>query len=290
MKNIITSILLLLVLSVPVFAQLTRDQLPPEMSRQISDEQLELTNWMMYYYKKPVPNQFPNWLKRASAAGMLKEPKRQFPFLGFEATIFAMNEDKISLWMKTIDALPEEDRKNVLMALWLSGTKSSQEVLLDKSRQRLIRGQNYFNFQTDATPLMLDDIANTYGGYLDIQWGRFSASGDDKPVRNIISVLEFAQFIGSGKKFPRPSTDEEKQAVLKEIYFQSAVWSLRSNCKIHSRVLDLCEKIYDEGNIGHLSQLVLRSILNKFKPEKYKGSKTSNKSLKPIAAPWAAPA
>jgi len=277
MKKILISLVIVFVMASPSVAQLTRDQLPPEISSQISNEQLELTNWMMFYYKKPVPNEFPNWLKRASAAGMLKEPARQFPFLGFEATVFAMNEDKISLWIKTIDALPEKDQNNVLMALWLSGTKSSQEVLLDKSRQRLIHGQNYFNFQTDATPLILDDIINTYGGFLDIQWGRFSASGDDKPIRNIVSVLEFAQFIGSRKKFPNPNTDEEKQVVLKEIYFHSAVWSLRSNCKTHPRVLEICEKIYREENIGHLSQIVLQSILSEFKPEKYKVTKTSNK-------------
>jgi hypothetical protein len=208
---------------------------------------------------------------------MLKEPERQFPFLGFEATVFAMNEDKISLWMKTIDALPENDRKNVLMALWLSGTKSSKEVLLEKSRQKLIHGQNYFNFETNAAPLILDDIANTYGGFLDIQWGRFSATADEKPIRNIISVLEFAKFIGASDKYPRPKTDEEKESVLKEIYFQSAVWSLRSNCKMHPRAIEICEKIYSEKSIGQLSQLVLQSLLSEFKPEKYKVAKTSNK-------------
>jgi hypothetical protein len=53
--------------------------------------------------------------------------------------------------------------------------------------------------------------------------------------------LEFAQFISSHKKFPKPNTDEEKQAVLKEIFCQTASWSLRSNCQINPKALEICE-------------------------------------------------
>jgi hypothetical protein len=63
----ITYLALLLLLAAPVTAQITRDQLPPEKASQIPDAQLELTNWMMFYYKKPLPDDFPRWLKSASA-------------------------------------------------------------------------------------------------------------------------------------------------------------------------------------------------------------------------------
>jgi hypothetical protein len=89
------SLALMLILAASASAQLTRDQLPPDMASRISDEQLELVNWMMFYYLKPAPDLLPNWLQRASAEGILREEKSQFPFLGFESTLFAMNANQI---------------------------------------------------------------------------------------------------------------------------------------------------------------------------------------------------
>lgn len=275
MKSI-TYLALLLLLAAPVTAQITRDQLPPEKTSQISDAQLELTNWMMFYYKKPLPDDFPCWLKSASAEGMLKDEKRQFPFLGFAATVFAANPDKIPKWMGTIDALPKHDRKTVLIALWLSGTKASRDAISVKSRKKLLRGRNYFNFQTRREPPSLDEINVCYGRFLDIQWGRFLASGSEKPIKNVISILELAQFIGSRQKYTKPKGEKEKQAVLKEAIFRSAIWSLRSNCQMHPEVLTICEQIYKEGKLSRLARLSLKSILIELKPDKYKIDGASN--------------
>ncbi|MDY6856947.1 MAG: hypothetical protein SWO11_20025 [Thermodesulfobacteriota bacterium] len=98
------------------------------MSAQISDIQLELINWMMFYYKKPVPDEFPGWLKKTSAEGIFKEEQSQFPFLGFAAAVFATNTDKIHQWMETIDALPEDDRKTTLIALFIFPRKIGHGV------------------------------------------------------------------------------------------------------------------------------------------------------------------
>jgi hypothetical protein len=46
MIKIITTLLALFVLASPAVGQLTRDQLPPDVAKQVSNEQLELTNWM----------------------------------------------------------------------------------------------------------------------------------------------------------------------------------------------------------------------------------------------------
>jgi len=318
MKSI-TYLALLLLLAAPVPAQITRDQLPPEKASQISDAQLELTNWMMFYYKKPLPDDFPRWLKSASTEGMLKDEKRQFSFLGFAATVFAANSGKVPQWMGTIDALPKQDRKvsysnsvvklknlnfkkikhsninkiffeqinlprnlnrihrkTVLIALWLSGTKASRDAISVKPRKTLLRGRNYFNFQTRREPPSLDGINVCYGGFPDIQWGRFFASGSEKPIKNVISVLELAQFIGSRQKYTKPKGEKEKQAVLKEAIFRSAIWSLRSNCQMHPEVLTICEQIYKKGKLSRLARLSLKSILIELKPDKYKIDGTSN--------------
>ncbi|MCG8643900.1 MAG: hypothetical protein MI862_29535, partial [Desulfobacterales bacterium] len=238
-------------------------------NKKISASQYELINWMQFYYTDPSPNAFPNWLKRLSAEGLLRDEKRQFPFLGFAATIFEANARKVPEWIEGIDALPKKDRKTVYIALWLSNTKESRNLLSDVSRRRLLETRNYFNFQTEHQPPKLNEI-DKYWGFLDIQWGWFLASGAKEPVENITSVLTFASFLGSKKKYPEPKTKEEKWAVINERLFQSAMRSLQSNCKTHSRVMEICEEIYEEGTLEHLAQWSLKSILIDVKPDKYK--------------------
>jgi len=268
----------LLFLHLPVIAQLSRDQLPPEKAGQISDAQLELVNWLTFYYMDPVPDDFPDWLERASAEGMLKDEKRQFPFLGFGATIFAENPDRIPIWMKAIDALPERDRKTVLIALWLSDTRASRAALAERSRKKLLREKNYFNFQSRRRPPHLDELSMDYGGFLDIQWGRFLASGTEMPIKNITSALNYGRFVGSRDSLPRPKTDEEKKAVSKEAIFRSAFWSLKSNCRIHLKVLEICEKLHAEGKLNRFAHLSVKLILDELKPEKYKTEENPSKA------------
>ena len=272
MKQITYLTLLFFFLAMTGCAQVKKSQ----VGVKASVSQLELINWMTFYYKKPSPKEFPNWLKRLSSEGLLKDEKKQFPFLGFAATVFAANADKVSEWTRTIDALPQRDRKTVLIALWLSNTEESHNALSDISRKNLLQIQNYFNLQTQRLPPSLDTI-DKYWGFLDIQWGRFLASGAKKPIINITSVLELASFLGSKKKYSKPETKEEKWAIINEVLFTTALRSLRSNCKMHPKILEICEQIYEEGKLGRLAQWSLKSILIEMKPDKYRIEVSSNK-------------
>ncbi|MBI9092248.1 MAG: hypothetical protein JEZ12_23795 [Desulfobacterium sp.] len=248
-----------------------------QVGGKVSVSQLELIDWMTSYYKNPSPKEFPNWLKELSSEGLLKDEKKQFPFLGFAATVFEANADQVPEWIRTIDVLPQQDRKTVLIALWLSNTEESHNALSDISRNNLLQTHNYFNLQTQRLqfPPSLDTIDKYWGG-LDIQWGRFLASGAKKPIINITSVLELASFLGSNKKYPKPETKDEKWARINEVLFTTAMRSLRSNCKRHPKVLEICEQIYEEGKLDRLAQWSLKSVLIEMKPDKYKIEVSSN--------------
>jgi len=101
-----------------------------------------------------------------------------------------------------VDGLPERERKTVLIALWLSGTSAARDVLAANGRKVLLQGTNYYKFDTSREPPSLDMI-NPYWGFLDIQWGRFFASGSERPLRNILSVVERGQTTEPSD--PRPS-------------------------------------------------------------------------------------
>ena len=251
-----------------------------QVSPQISESQYELINWMTFYYKNPSPNEFINWLQKLSSEGLLKNEKKQFPFLGFAATVFKANPDKVLEWLKVIDSFPEEDRKTVLIALWLSDTQESHDALLDTFHKELLKGHNYFNFDMQLPPPSLNEV-DKYWGFLDIQWGRFLASGSKEPIVNIASILEFASFLGSKKKYHNPKNAEEKWAIINEVLYVTAMKSLRSNCKIHSKVLQICEQLYKDKRFDRLAQWSLKSILVEIRPNKYT-TKPSNISLKRV--------
>ena len=269
--KIITSIALLVILVAPAFAQITRDDLPPDMAKQVSDSQLELMNWMMFYYQKPVPEDFPSWLRKASEAGLLRDDKSQFPFLGFGASVFVANAENIPRWISSIDALPEEDRKTVLVALWLSGTKASEKALSEGSRQKILRDPNYYDFDTEKKPPNLDLLDQKYTGFLDIQWGRFCASGQKKPIRLIIKTLEYGRYFRAIEKYRSVDnlSDFQRDEILMDAIHDAAVWSLISNCIQHELVKRYCIEIYENVKLGEYEKSWLGMVLTKAAPEKY---------------------
>jgi len=258
MKKLIVSIVLLMFLPSYAFCE-TR-----------SVQQMELINWMFYYYQNPEPNKFPEKLIAFSDAGFLDEEKRQFPFLGFASRVFHDNPDKIMAWGQAIDNLPQNPKKIILLALWLSSTEESKKIFETESYKKAIEGKNYFNFETDKTPPDLDHIDRMYRGYLDIQWGRFLATGKKEFVRLVIGTLGYGDSFGASKKYSQPLSEDQKIEIIREANFKSALWSLQSNCKMHPLVKQYCSEIYETGDLSANEKKYLGMLLTQVNPEKYK--------------------
>lgn len=258
MKNLIITIAILIFL--PSFA----------FCESPSSKQMELINWMVFYYQNPEPSKFPKKLIAFSDEGFLNEEKRQFPFLGFASSVFHDNADKIKTWVLEIDNLPQEHKKIILLALWLSDTQEAKDLFLTPKFKEAITGWNYFNFETDKTPQDLDYIDRMYGGYLDIQWGRFLATGKKKYIRLIIGTLDYGDSWGASKKYSKPLSEGQKIEIIRESNFKAALSSLQSNGKIHSLVKQYCSEIYETKNLLAQEKKYLGMLLSKVYPEKYK--------------------
>ncbi len=111
----------------------------------------------------------------------------------------------------------------------------------------MIRGKNYFNFDANRKPPGLNDLDDA-AGFLDIQWGRFCASGEEEPVRNVIAALDFNRFTSGRGKGRQSRKEREKGIRERKNLSRVALWSLRSNCKIYPEILEIGEKIYNEKN------------------------------------------
>jgi hypothetical protein len=230
---------------------------------------MALINWMVFYYKKPDPDEFPRKILAFSEAGLLDQEKRQFPFLGFASTVFRENPSRVKTWVTTLDRLPENHKRVVWLALWLSNTKESNELFQEKSHQKVISGSNYYNFETDESPPDLSKIDILYGGFLDIQWGRFLATGQEEPIRLIIRTLEFGDFWGAQERYRNPSSQSEREAIIKEAVFKAAIWSLKSNCKTHDLAKNWCVELYNSGQLSEKESKYLRLVLSQVDPEGY---------------------
>jgi hypothetical protein len=266
MKNIIMLIAILLFL--PSFA----------FCEAPSSKQMDLINWMIFYYQNPEPNKLPEKLAALSETGLLNDEKRQFFFLGFASSVFHDNPDKIKIWVPEIDNLPQVHKKIIFLALWLSNTKEAKDLFLTQKYKEAIAGENYFNFETDKTPPSLDYIDRMYGGCLDIQWGRFLATGKKEYIHLIIGTLGQGDSWGASQKYSKPLSEDQKKEIIKEAYFKSALWSLQSNCKTHPLVKKYCSEIYEAGNLSAQEKKYLGILLSQVYPEKYKKTKNRTSS------------
>jgi len=232
-------------------------------------KQIELINWMVFYYQKPEPEEFPNKLTAFSEAGLLSEERKQFPFLGFASTLFRNNPARLISWLPKIETLPTDHKRIVLLSLWLSDTRESRELFQQDKYMKLISGKNYFNFETDKPAPDLGSIDPMYGGFLDIQWGRFLASGNKVPVRLIIGTLGFCDSWGAAEKYATPFSEDQKQEIIKEAIFKAALWSLQSNCEVHPVVKKYCSELYESSELSAKEKKYLGMLLTQVYPEKY---------------------
>jgi hypothetical protein len=97
---------------------------------------------------------------------------------------------------------------------------------------------NYSGIQREVLEGIARDAEKFYSpepdspANLDYLWAEFLATGNEEPVKKIISVLDY-------KKPENESTDTD---MLKALVFGAARWSLASNANQHKRVYEIIQK------------------------------------------------
>jgi hypothetical protein len=209
------------------------------------------------------------------------DPSRAFAaFLETEHSFF--NEDSEPIWsaiwfFKTIFEknpylLPH------LQEVFSAGTKKQQRdiilllALLDKSELLPKISSDLKTYQRGVeagrTPDPYDEI--TTGKQLDMLWAEFFATGTVKPIKQIISSLALVEYLGTLDKIKSGELDVDELEVYRagmlESVFQSALWSLKSNCKECPLVFQYAVGILNSGELEKPIQsclgMLLQSITN----------------------------
>lgn len=173
--------------------------------------------WLNNYYKNPAPEQFSAAVLELSDSGFFERQGNVPLSIGFLASVFAQNPDRVNEWMDLTRSLPEAHKRILVAALWYSGNPKGVDYLRSYARDSspALRSQILARVQQP-------DLANAEvlsASSLNLQWGVFLATGEKAPVQHILAALA--------------TTDNAQLS-------QSVRWSLAQNAAQHQRVLAIC--------------------------------------------------
>ena len=203
--------------------------------------------WMTGYYAKPDPQcalPMLQWLareERSNKASVWPPP------LGFYEMVLRDNPWLVPRFLDTLarvsTAAPESSRLLYVLGYVFRADPAFLERLPEKHRD------TFRNVQQRPWPDPAADILT--GDQLDLLWGRFFGSGEFAPIRQLVSVLDYHVFRGKADEFrklnPKPASTPPE--VLKNIIFDSAMWSIRSNAQQHPLVRNYLASLLDDPKI-----------------------------------------
>ncbi|MDF7806006.1 hypothetical protein P4E94_01055 [Pontiellaceae bacterium B12219] len=180
----------------------------------------------------------------------------------FFKTIFENNPYLLPHLQEIYPAGTRKQKRDIILLLSLLG----QSELLPRISSDLKTYQR--GVEAGRIPNPYDEI--TTGKQLDMLWAEFFATGTVKPIEQIISALQLVEHLGTLDKIKAGELDidelEVYRAGMLEAVFQSALWSLKSNCRECPLVFQYAVGILNSGKLEKPVQsclgMLLKSIAN----------------------------
>lgn len=223
----------------------------------------DFSKWMTYYYLHPEPASIAPAIKYAFASHLIDDVQRSGPAVfGFIAGTVKKNPELADSLIREFSSFNEAQYALLLVGIWyadLPHDRSRKIVAKALERYPALKKNYPFLMQPSVDLLTVSPKRGVW--VLDALWGNFMATGDQRPVINIISVL--------------PWMDESKKSEViamgkPGLYLMAvsgaAKWSLTSNAQQHPRVLAICEAQISVQAEPAATQL--RAIVAKTKAEK----------------------
>lgn len=199
---------------------------PREASTSFRTDQ-DLNRWMSFYYVHRDTEAVVGAVREMFRRGWFDRESARPPLVAFLSSIFYQNQKQLEPWLAELDPLGLEQKKYLWLAMDWSGS-SQAETLLRRLRDQHEGDTREFLetlIQEENRPLVEMDISEPL--VLDILWGQFVASGDERCVQKVIGALHGL---------------DGKGDVNKMLIGGAARWSLATNAKDHARVLEICKR------------------------------------------------
>ena len=205
-------------------------------------------DWMTSYYQNPQPDHFVTGVRQMSERGILSAPVTE----AFLSRVLAKNPAKIPVWMAALADLSNRDKELLHKAIWLSGTDAGKAYLKDQGLATLLN---------DPAPDTLKEEIDTPSS-LDMLWGYFFATGDEAPIRRIVSALNYSKYAGAMERYEtsKKTSDDWEQSHYDAI-FRAAVSSLSTFWKQHQRIKEICDGLLKGKELNPTETEMLKMML-----------------------------
>jgi len=217
--------------------------------------------WFAFYYQHPEPDELVAQIRALADEGLLSAEKDRMPLIGFLSGVFDRHPTKITGWMVEFEKLPIVELSGIYDALWYANTEVASDYLAGSLAAEAYR---------DPAP-SLDAIHIDSPAILDFYWGRFFATGDQMPIRQIVSALEYGRYQGARQRYLDAAATATSGALFYEFYMESifaaAMWSLEVNAKTHPLIKEYCEGLLRSGKLAENEYAWLAIVLSKVSPE-----------------------
>src|SRR5258708_7465146 len=91
--------------------------------------EISAQGWLETYYVNPRPDEVPRAIQRLSNEGYFAGPGNVPVAIGFFATIFAHEPQRVEEWLVPLDRLPGKHQRLIGAALWQAGHPWGAELL-----------------------------------------------------------------------------------------------------------------------------------------------------------------
>lgn len=147
-------------------------------------------DWLQNYSSQPDPDRFVAAIFELSRTDYFDMPNRVLVGLGFFSRLFRDNPDYVDNWLLYTRRLPEQERRLIFSALWMSGHPKGEDYLR-------IYADQFVGPQTAAKlekVLARDSAAREQPrrsgmSTLYVKWGEYLASGDEQLLADILEAL-----------------------------------------------------------------------------------------------------
>lgn len=182
-------------------------------------------SWMDHYSETPRQTDFVTGVLELNHDGYFASANQRFVAIGFLTQVFKQNPGEVNHWLQSaMPMLSDQGRRTLLASAWLARNPASYRYLHDlhsysSGDQREVTEQ----MMSEETVPAVADIPVTSVHAMDLQWGAFLASGDERYIVNV-----FAAF---GSNRPGLATQ--------------ARYTLVQNAAANPRVLQICRDVLD---------------------------------------------
>lgn len=180
----------------------------------------------------------------------------------FYKTVFENNEFLIPHLLGAFPGATLKQQKDIILVL----------ALLDRTHElSLPEGLEAYE-QVMRAGRVPDPYAEiTTGKQLDMLWAEYFATGRIKPIRQLVTALSLCEHVGTLEKIKTGELDPKVPEVYRkgmlEAVFQSALWSLRSNCVRSPLIFHYCVGMLDAEEFAEPTQSYLGMLLQSIAKE-----------------------